>query len=334
MNEREREREHPEDHYLRERIRQALATNPDVGMLNARVRIDGARVLLYGEAASREKGEYARALVQRMLPEREVAAEFTPPVPDEAPPDGGPYVRVAAAGDLHYDALSRGRLRVHFERAAHEADLLLLAGDLTDTGKIEEAEALATDLRGIGIPIVAVLGNHDYQADRQDDIRKLLEDAGVIVLEGDSIVLELGGMTLGVAGTKGFGGGFEGACGTYFGEREMKVFIAHTELLAARLKEALERLKTDMRVALLHYAPVRETLTGERAEVYPFLGSYLLGRAIDEAGADLVIHGHAHYGRERGLTRGGIPVRNVAIPMLKRAHMLCYLTPRVSRRTP
>ncbi|MDC4227664.1 MAG: metallophosphoesterase [Candidatus Manganitrophus sp.] len=238
-------------------------------------------------------------------------------------------MRIAAAGDLHYDALSRGKLRSHFQKLEEEADLLLLAGDLTDTREpTEETAVLVEDLKELRIPIVAVLGNHDYHCNQVKEVHRLLEEAGVTVLEGDSTVVHCRELSIGIAGTKGFGGGFEGACGTIFGEPEMKQFIAHTERLSGRLKENLLSLKTDLKIALLHYAPIRETLAGERAEVFPFLGSYLLGKAIDEGGADLVVHGHAHHGRERGMTRGGIPVRNAAIPMLKKANLFYSLSPR------
>jgi Icc-related predicted phosphoesterase len=317
-----------EDHYLREKIRQTLATDLHVGILNVRVQIEGKRVILYGEVSSTEKGEYARAVVQRQLPEYEVISELTPPIPPEEEKPEGPYVRIAAAGDLHYDALSTGKLRAHFQKLDKEADLLLLAGDLTDTGTPEETVALVEDLKRIQIPIVAVLGNHDYHCNQVKEVRQILEEVGVTVLEGESAVLQCRELSIGIAGTKGFGGGFEGACGTVFGEPEMKDFIAHTEKLSDQLKENLLSLKTDLKIALLHYAPIRETLAGERAEVFPFLGSYLLGKAIDEAGADLIVHGHSHHGRERGMTRGGIPVRNTAIPMLKKANLFYSLSPR------
>ncbi len=316
-----------EDHYLREKIRQTLATDPHVGILNVRVQIDEKRVILYGEVSSTEKGEYARTIVQRQMPDYEVISELTPAIPPEGPPEG-PYVRIAAAGDLHYDALSQGKLRSHFQKLEKEADLLLLAGDLTDTGTSEEAAVLVEDLKGLQIPIVAVLGNHDYHCNQVKEVGRILEEeAGVTVLEGDATVLRCRDLSIGIAGTKGFGGGFEGACGTLFGEPEMKAFIAHTEKISNQLKETLLSLRTDLKIALLHYSPIRETLAGERAEVFPFLGSYLLGKAIDEGGADLVVHGHSHHGRERGMTRGGIPVRNAAIPMLKKANLFYSLSP-------
>lgn len=320
-----------EDHYLREKIRQTLATDPHVGILNVRVQIEGRRIILYGEVSSLEKGDYARTVVQRQLPDYEVISELTPPIPQEGPPPEGPYVRIAAAGDLHYDALSHGKLRSHFKKLENEADLLLLAGDLTDTGTAEETAVLIEDLKGLRIPIVAVLGNHDYHCNQVKEVHRALEAVGVTVLEGNSTVIHCRDLSIGIAGTKGFGGGFEGACGTIFGEPEMKAFIQHTEMLSDRLKENLRSLDTDLKIALLHYAPIRETLAGERAEVYPFLGSYLLGKAIDEGGADLAIHGHSHHGRERGMTRGGIPVRNAAIPMLKKANLFYSLSPRAKK---
>src|SRR5205085_3482454 len=148
---------------------------------------------------------------------------------------------------------------------------------------------------------------------------------GVIVLESESITLPINGKVIGIAGTKGFGGGFAGACASAFGEPETKAFIRHTEMLSAKLGAELESLHTDYRIALVHYSPVKDTVVGERLEIYPFLGSYLLAEAIDTAGADIVIHGHAHHGTEKGVTARGIPVRNVALPLLGRAYAIYTL---------
>jgi len=208
---------------------------------------------------------------------------------------------------------------------SEQADVFLLAGDLTRHGEPEEAAVLAGELRDLGIPIVAVLGNHDYQSDRQDEIRRLLEDAGVIVLEGESTVVEVDGTTVGIAGSKGFGGGFVGACASDFGEPEMKAFVRHTKAIAGDLQRALAELDSEVRVALLHFSPVEDTLVGERLEIYPFLGSYLLAEAVDAVGADLVLHGHAHGGSEKGTTAGGVPVRNVAQPVIGHAYNLYCL---------
>ena len=205
-------------------------------------------------------------------------------------------IRVAAIADVHFSEDSRGRLREHWGRLHQSADVLLIGGDLTTHGERDQARVLAEELTVVRVPVVVVLGNHDYHSDDQDGVRDELERAGAVVLEGESATLNINGKTLGVAGAKGFGGGFAGACGSAFGEREMKAFVRHTERIAARLHDELNGLRADYRVALLHYSPVKETLSGERLEIYPFLGSYLLAEAIDEAGADLAIHGHAHQG--------------------------------------
>lgn len=237
-------------------------------------------------------------------------------------------IRIAAVGDIHVGQDSAGRLAPQLEHLGEQADVLLLAGDLTRCGSVEEAAVLAGEIRELPVPVVAVLGNHDYHAGRPGDLTRCLTDAGVTVLEGATTVIEVGEERLGIAGTKGFGGGFEGACGSDFGEPEMKAFIGHTKAIADRLTRSLEQLAQsgcERRVALLHYAPVPDTLAGERLEIYPFMGSYLLADAIDRAGADLVIHGHAHGGVERGLTACGIPVRNVAQPVIRQAYALYCL---------
>jgi Icc-related predicted phosphoesterase len=211
-------------------------------------------------------------------------------------------------------------LRPALQNLPERADLLVLAGDLTRCGGTDEIKVLADDLRNLPIPVVAVLGNHDYQADRQDAVRAVLEHAKVRVLEGEAITVPLNGTTVGIAGTKGFGGGFRGAHGTDFGEPEMKAFVGHTKKLATTLERALDSLHSEFRIALLHYSPIETTLEGERLEIYPFLGSYLLAEAIDNAGADIVFHGHAHHGSEKGRTPAGIPVRNVAQPVIRHAY--------------
>jgi Icc-related predicted phosphoesterase len=233
-------------------------------------------------------------------------------------------IRVAAVGDVHAGLDSSGTLRPHFERVSERADLLLLAGDLTRHGDPEEAAVLAGELGGVGVPTIAVLGNHDHHSDAADRVTEVLSGAGISVLEGESALVPVNGATVGVAGSKGFGGGFAGACATDFGEPEMKAFIRHTREVADRLGSALAGLETEVRIALLHYSPVEDTLRGERLEIYPFLGSYLLAEAIDRAGADLVVHGHAHGGVEKGMTPGGVHVRNVAQPVIKHAyHVYC-----------
>jgi Icc-related predicted phosphoesterase len=229
-------------------------------------------------------------------------------------------IRVAAVGDVHYDRACRNRLRAYYEALSGRADLLLIAGDLTQSGATEEARALADDLKGVPIPVVAVLGNHDYHSNHQAEIRSVLEEARVTVLEGTSATFQVRGQTVGIIGIKGFGGGFGGACCTEFGEPENKAYARHSRLQSEVLRTGLSKLKCDYKFVLLHYSPIEGTLLGERREIYPFLGSYLLGEVIDAEGADGVFHGHAHMGTERGSTPGGIPVRNVAQMVIRHAY--------------
>lgn len=234
-------------------------------------------------------------------------------------------IRIAAIADVHFSEDSRGRLRDYWAHLNEDADLLLIGGDLTTHGTRDQALVLAEEIAAVQVPVVAVLGNHDYHGGDEDGVRCEIERAGAVVLDCESVTIDVDGATLGIAGAKGFGGGFAGACGSAFGEPEMKAFVRHTEKIAARLHDQLNNLQTDIRVALLHYAPVKETLAGERLEIFPFLGSYLLGEAIDAGGADLAIHGHAHQGQEKGVTARGVPVRNVALPLLRRAYAIYEL---------
>ncbi len=242
-------------------------------------------------------------------------------------------IRIAAVGDLHYDRRSVGRLKKFMSALKANADLLLLAGDLTQTGLPEEAMALAEDLAESPVPVVAVFGNHDYHSDESGKIATILSRAGIIVLEGSSVSLVVNSQTVGVMGLKGFGGGFIGACGVDFGEKEMKEFIRFTKSQAESLRIGLQDLNTDYKIALTHYSPVEQTLLGEKKEIYPFLGSYLLAEAIDRGGADIAFHGHAHHGVEKGSTPKGIPVRNVALPVIRNAYNIYYLEkPDISRQ--
>ena len=235
-------------------------------------------------------------------------------------------IRVAAVGDIHVAEDTHGRLRPHFMALGEHADVLLLAGDLTNVGNRAQAQVLVHELRDTPVPVVAVLGNHDYHCDDPRGVRRALEEIGVTVLEGETVTLEIAGCKLGIAGTKGFGGGFAGACGHKFGEPEMKAFMQITEDTAHTLEANLRALRRcDYRIALLHYAPVKDTLAGERLEIHAFLGAYQLGEALDSAGCDLAVHGHAHHGAEKGLTPGGIPVRNVAMPLIKRPYAVYTL---------
>jgi Icc-related predicted phosphoesterase len=229
-------------------------------------------------------------------------------------------IRVAAVGDLHVGEDDAARWRDALAPVSEEADLLLIAGDLTRVGEVREIPLVLEALSRISIPVVAVLGNHDYHSGCEGELVTQLRQRGVQVLEGDALVLRVNGARVGVAGAKGFGGGFSGACASEFGEQEMKAFVGHTRLVAARLGESLAGLDTEVRLVLLHYAPVEDTLAGEHPGVHPFLGSHLLAEAIDRAGADLVMHGHAHAGSELGVTPGGVPVRNVAHPVIRSAY--------------
>jgi Icc-related predicted phosphoesterase len=234
-------------------------------------------------------------------------------------------IRVAAVADLHVAEDSAAAWREALAPVSEDADALLLGGDLTRTGSLEEAKAVGFALELVRVPVVAVLGNHDHHAERVGELAAILAGSGVRLLEGEGAVLHAGDARIGVAGSKGFGGGFENACGSDFGEPEMKAFIRHSMALADGLERALGALRADVRIALLHYAPIPGTLQGERPEIYPFLGSHLLARAVDDAGADLVLHGHAHAGSERGATPGGVPVRNVAQPVIRSAYrVFCF----------
>ncbi|MFF6772376.1 metallophosphoesterase [Streptomyces sp. NPDC012637] len=239
-------------------------------------------------------------------------------------------VRVAAVGDIHLGEDCEGLLRTAFAGLPDCADLLLLAGDLTRHGTAVEAEVVAGEVRGLGVPVVAVLGNHDYHSGEEAEVTRVLRDAGVAVLEGEAVVLSVAGHKVGVAGAKGFCGGFVGRSAGEFGEPEMKAFVRTTRLSAERLTAALGDLAVGgcaLRIALTHFSPVPDTLAGEPLEIYPFLGSYLLAEAIDSAGADLSVHGHAHLGTEHGMTAGGVRVRNVAQPVIGRAFALYHLHP-------
>ncbi|MFI9150336.1 metallophosphoesterase [Streptomyces sp. NPDC053367] len=231
-------------------------------------------------------------------------------------------IRVAAVGDIHMGPDSQGVLRPAFETLPDCADVLLLAGDLTRHGTPEEARVVAREIKDLGVPVVAVLGNHDHHDERPEEVTAILEEAGARVLEGAGTVVDCAGGRVGVAGTKGFCGGFAGRNAGEFGEPLMKEFVRYTRRCADGLRTALEQLdeqECDARIALTHFSPVPDTLAGEPLEIYPFLGSYLLAEAIDTGGADLAVHGHAHAGTEHGMTSNGVRVRNVAQPVIGRA---------------
>ncbi len=237
-------------------------------------------------------------------------------------------VKLATVGDLHWHVDRRRTFHHHFDTVHEVADFLVLPGDLTGSGLPEEARLLAAVLAETRIPVVAVLGNHDVHTEHTREVLAILRGAGVTVLEGgDAVTFTIRGVTVGFCGVKGFGGGFGARCLTPFGETTIKSFIAETKDEAARIAHDLAGLETDLRIVVLHYAPVEETVHGEPRELYPFLGSSLLCDPIDRLGADLVVHGHAHYGAERGQTEAGIPVRNVALPVLQRSYAILEFAP-------
>lgn len=231
-------------------------------------------------------------------------------------------IRIAAVGDIHVGPDTAEGFGQQLSHLPEKADVFLMTGDLTRAGDPADARLLADHLKKLALPKVAVLGNHDYHMDREQQIVETLEDCGVTVLEGESTVVSVGETVLGIAGAKGFGGGYAAACATEFGEPQMKQFVGHTRQIASGLEAALKGLegKVNLKVALLHYSPVEATLRGEKREIYPFLGSYLLAEAIDRGGADVVFHGHSHAGKEKAITPGGIHVRNVAQPVIQHSY--------------
>ena len=227
---------------------------------------------------------------------------------------GADVVRIAAVSDIHYSKDSHGVLQPLFAEITESADVMVIAGDLTDYGLPEEAKILARDLTTtVKIPVVAVLGNHDFESGQEGEIVKILSDAGVRMLDGDTF--ETHGV--GFAGTRGFGGGFgRGALGAW-GEPIIKQFVHEAVNEALKLESALARLHSEHRIAILHYAPIRETVDGEPLEIYPFLGSSRLEEPLTRFDVRAVFHGHAHKGRPEGATAKGSPVFNVAHPVLK-----------------
>jgi Icc-related predicted phosphoesterase len=233
-------------------------------------------------------------------------------------------MRIAAVGDLHCRADTRKQIAAALSGVDSEAECLLLAGDLTDHGTSDEASWLAEELARIRIPRLAVFGNHDYEGGHPEVVRQKLEEAGVKVLDGEPVAVT---DELGVAGVKGFAGGFEHAQLQRFGEDAMKMFVDASIAEALKLENALFQLRTRARVALLHYAPCRATVEGEPLEIFPFLGATRLAGPIDQLRPAVVFHGHAHRGTLRGQTRGGVPVYNVALPVLRRLEKpACYFT--------
>jgi Icc-related predicted phosphoesterase len=226
----------------------------------------------------------------------------------------GSTIRVAALADLHCTKTSQGAFQPLFTRITEAADVLLLAGDLTDYGLPEEAAVLAKELTALRIPAAAVLGNHDVESGKQNEVRQILIDAGLNVLDGDACEL----LGIGIAGVKGFGGGFGRRALGPWGETTIKQFVREAVDEALKLEAALARLRTEQLIALLHYSPIQATVDGEPLEIFPFLGSSRLEEPIGRYPVSLVFHGHAHRGQLEGTTQKGVPVYNVSMPLLTR----------------
>jgi Icc-related predicted phosphoesterase len=223
-------------------------------------------------------------------------------------------VRIAAISDPHCTKTSQGALHALFQQIGDSADVLVACGDLTDYGLAEEARVLARELGTLRIPVIAVLGNHDYESDQEGEVRQILTDAGVVMLDGESHET----LGIGFAGVKGFAGGFgRGVLGAW-GEKMIKQFAHEAIAETLKLESALARLRTPQRIALLHYAPIRATVEGEPLEIFPYLGCSRHEEPLTRYPVTAVFHGHAHNGSPEGATTTGIPVYNVAMPLLRK----------------
>jgi len=223
-------------------------------------------------------------------------------------------LRVAAIGDLHCSKESSGKIAPHLASVHEVADVLLLCGDLTDYGTLEEAQLLVKELSVVRVPMIAVLGNHDHESGKPNEVSAVLRDAGVHVLDGDATEV----LGVGFAGTKGFLGGFGRGTLGFWGESVVKRFVQEAIDEALKLESALARMKTERRVVLLHYSPISATVVGEPTEIFPYLGCSRLEEPLVRVPVDVVFHGHAHKGSPEGITTNGVPVYNVAMPMLLR----------------
>jgi Icc-related predicted phosphoesterase len=221
-------------------------------------------------------------------------------------------MRIAATADLHFSAPNYERIRETMERVRGEADVLVIAGDLTNYGKTAEMEALLNVLVRLRIPTVCVLGNHDYESGQEDELMRMMTAEGIKVLDGTGYERD----NVGFAGTKGFIGGFGRGVLTAFGEREVKSIVQSAIDESLKLERALSQLRSERRVVVVHYAPVAGTIVGEPPEIFPYLGTSRLAEVVDRHGANFVVHGHAHHGAAEGKTTAGVPVYNVSLPLL------------------
>jgi Icc-related predicted phosphoesterase len=239
------------------------------------------------------------------------------PDPETAPAAAAAVgaIKVAAIGDLHVGENHPHPYRDLFSRISQEADVLALCGDLTNFGKTPEAEILAEDLQACSIPVVGVLGNHDYECGQPEEVARILHQAGVQLLDGEAY--EIRGV--GFAGAKGFIGGYGRYMLSAFGEPAIKAFVQASVDENLKLESSLRMLRTNRTMVVLHYSPIEGTVIGEPPEIFPFLGSARMGETIDRfEGVRCVVHGHAHRGAPEGRTPRGIPVYNVAKPVLNR----------------
>ena len=228
--------------------------------------------------------------------------------------DRSDIIRVAAVGDFHCGEEDAGRYREAFARVNQEAEVLLLAGDLTRRGTPAEMRVVTQELADVRIPILAVLGNHDYESGHVEEGQAILRERGIHLLETEPFELDA---DVGFAGVKGYMGGFGRFTLTAFGEGETKAFVGTTLEEAQRLEFALRRLSTPTRIVVMHYAPTAETVMGEPEQIFPFLGNDRLAEPVDRFGAAVVFHGHAHHGTFRGQTPGGVPVFNVSHALIR-----------------
>ena len=225
-------------------------------------------------------------------------------------------LRIAAVGDLHCPRYSGEVLHALFMSLPDQADVILLCGDLTDYGKPDEATALVQHLQPVlRMPVLAVLGNHDYECGAQEEVQRILKGAGVTVLDGTGVEIE----GVGFAGVKGFAGGFGDRVLQPWGEQVLKDFVHETVNEALKLESALAKMRTPDRIVLMHYAPIIQTVDGEPPDIVPFLGSSRLEEPLNRYAVTAVFHGHAHHGQPEGRTRDGVPVYNVALPLLRRS---------------
>ncbi|MCU7547734.1 metallophosphoesterase [Chitinophagaceae bacterium LB-8] len=230
--------------------------------------------------------------------------------------ENGAKTRIAAVGDIHIRETDKGKWVDYFKEVSAQADILVICGDLTDTGDEVEAQVLVEELKACTIPVVAVLGNHDHEKGRHKLIRQILLKEGVHMLDGEAVAIK----DVGIAGVKGFGGGFDKHMLSMFGEGAMKAFVQEAVDEALHLDRALARLDAEYsvskKIAIMHYSPIKETVIGEPEPIYPFLGSSRLSEPLNRRKVDAAFHGHAHVGKLEGETSGGVKIFNVAIPIL------------------